>query len=221
MSHFSSDVKINMIVSENNQKQSNPRISSWTLVTLLFMTSSVVGDMSQNFQSSVCVKEDSVCIPQNYSKLDLPNETLTKIGLGIDIKDIPKIDYIDFGVTLNAILRLTWIEPRLAIDEEKIYQNMGLEKENSSVDIHSISVDVSFIKNLWLPDLEILNLKEFQSKEVLSKLEGLWLKKLEDKFWIYYTLATKITFNCPMTFTNFPLDIQICLFQVSTDMCFI
>ena len=216
MSHFSSDVKINMIVSENNQKQSNHRISSWTLVTLLFMTSSVVGDMSQDFQSSVCVKEDSVCIPQNYSKLDLPNETLTKIGLGIDIKDIPKIDYIDFGVTLNAILRLTWIEPRLAIDEEKIYQIMGLEKENSSVDIHSISVDVSFIKNLWLPDLEILNLKEFQSKEVLSKLEGLWLKMLEDQFWIYYTLATKITFNCPMTFTNFPLDIQICLFQVST-----
>ena len=40
-----------------------------------------------------------------------------------------------------------------------------------------IPVDVSFIKEFWLPDAEILNLKEFKTLDVLSKLEGLWLNK--------------------------------------------
>ena len=37
-----------------------------------------------------------------------------------------------------------------------------------------IPVDVSFIKEFWLPDAEILNLKEFKTLDVLSKLEGGW-----------------------------------------------
>ena len=35
---------------------------------------------------------NSICIPTNYSKFDLPNETQTTVSVGIDIKDIPKID---------------------------------------------------------------------------------------------------------------------------------
>ena len=40
-----------------------------------------------------------------------------------------------------------------------------------------IPVDVNFIKEFWLPDAEILNLKEFKTLDVLSKLEGLWLNR--------------------------------------------
>ncbi len=72
-------------------------------------------------------------------------------------------------------------------------------------------MDVSFIKEFWLPDAEILNLKEFKTLDVLSKLEGLWLNR---KFEIMYAVATRITFICPMTFNSFPLDIQVCRFQV-------
>ena len=73
-----------------------------------------------------------------------------------------------------------------------------------------IPVDVSFIKEFWLPDAEILNLKEFKTLDVLSKLEGLWLNR---NFEIMYAVATRITFICPMTFNSFPLDVQVCRFQ--------
>ena len=68
-----------------------------------------------------------------------------------------------------------------------------------------IPVDVSFIKEFWLPDAEILNLKvpapflfsylyictltwvddkfqsqEFKTLDVLSKLEGLWLNRNQE-----------------------------------------
>ena len=70
---------------------------------------------------------------------------------------------------------------------------------------------MSFIKEFWLPDAEILNLKEFKTLDVLSKLEGLWLNRDTE---IMYAVATRITFICPMTFNSFPLDVQVCLFQV-------
>ncbi len=77
-----------------------------------------------------------------------------------------------------------------------------------------IPVDVSFIKEFWLPDAEILNLKEFKTLDVLSKLEGLWLNR---KFEIMYAVATRITYICPMTFNSFPLDVQVSVRFVSPE----
>jgi len=91
--------------------------------------------------------------------------------------------------------------------KEKMEQIFKSEEDPDSW----IPVDVSFIKEFWLPDAEILNLKEFKTLDVLSKLEGLWLNR---KFQIMYAVATRITWICPMTFNSFPLDIQICKFQV-------
>ena len=91
--------------------------------------------------------------------------------------------------------------------QEKIEKNLAPEDEADAW----IPVDVSFIKEFWLPDAEILNLKEFETLNVLSKLEGLWLNR---NFEIMYAVATRITFICPMTFNSFPLDVQVCLFQV-------
>ena len=67
-------------------------ICMWRMLALfLCLIHSIIGEQIQDLQVPVCVKENSICIPQNYSKLDLPNKDLTTIILGIDIKDIPKI----------------------------------------------------------------------------------------------------------------------------------
>ena len=59
-----------------------------------------------------------------------------------------------------------------------------------------------------MPDIEILNLKQFATLDVLSKLEGLWLnRELE----LIYAVACRITWICPMTFDSFPLDVQVLL----------
>ena len=164
-------------------------------------------DTKPNIQSTICAKGNSICIPEDYSRFDLPNETQTVVKVGIDIKDIPKIDDKDFSITLNAFFLVRWKDERLVIDQEKIEGNLGPEDDPNAW----IPVDVSFIKEFWLPDAEILNLKEFKTLDVLSKLEGLWLNR---KYEIMYAVATRITFICPMTFNSFPLDVQVCLFQV-------
>ena len=160
-------------------------------------------------QSSICAKGNAICIPKDYSKFDLPNETKTVVNVGIDIKDIPKISDKDFSVTLNAFFVVRWKEERLIIDQVKIENNLTPGEDANAW----IPVDVSFIKEFWLPDTEILNLKEFKTLHVLSKLEGLWLNK---NYEIMYAVKTRITFICPMTFNSFPLDVQVCLFQASS-----
>ena len=71
---------------------------------------------------------------------------------------------------------------------------------------------------MWLPDVEVLNLKEFRSLDVLDKLQGLWVSQNSE---VLYVLAARITFICAMTFEAFPLDIQTCLFQVSIYFIFL
>ena len=153
-------------------------------------------------RAKVCAKGDAICIPSNYSKFDLPNETLTLVNVGIDIKDIPKIDDQEFSITLNAFFVVRWTDRRMIINQDKMDL---MFKQNEDPDSW-IPVDVSFIKEFWLPDAEILNLKEFKTLDVLSKLEGLWLNR---NFEIMYAVATRITFICPMTFNSFPLDVQV------------
>ena len=48
---------------------------------------------------------------------------------------------------------------------------------------------------------------------MLYSITGLWLNR---NFEIMYAVATRITFICPMTFNSFPLDVQVCRFQVGS-----
>ena len=77
-------------------------------------------DMS-GLASKVCAKGEAICIPSNYSKFDLPNETAqTIVNVGIDIKDIPKIDDKEFSITLNAFFVVRWTDKRMIIDQHKM-----------------------------------------------------------------------------------------------------
>ena len=75
-------------------------------------------------------------------------------------------------------------------------------------------VNLELIKSLWIPNIFIYNLKTFQTIDVLSKLAGLWIDARKR---VYYSQATHITFICPMLFDSFPLDTQICKFQVEVN----
>nr|XP_040573961.1 glycine receptor subunit alpha-3-like [Lepeophtheirus salmonis] len=74
-------------------------------------------------------------------------------------------------------------------------------------------IDLEFVDKIWLPDVEVLNLKVFQSLTVLSKLQGLWVSPKKE---VLYVLATRVTFICAMSFDAFPLDVQQCLLQVGS-----
>lgn len=181
---------------------------AWPLThAFLFMLTSVATSelIIEKLESVISTKEKGVLvtIPESYDKNGLPNETLTEVNIGIDIKDIPNVNDQDFTVTLNGFFLVRWTDNRLQLHNVK-FGGSGDEL---------IPVDVSMIDKIWIPDIEILNLKDFTTLAVLSKLQGLWLnRKLE----LIYAVACRITWICPMTFDNFPLDVQVCKFQVGS-----
>ena len=71
-----------------------------------------------------------------------------------------------------------------------------------------VPVNLELVKDLWLPNIFIYNLKTFKVVEVLSKHAGLWVSPENA---ILYSQATHITFICPMRFDSFPLDTQVSL----------
>ena len=96
---------------------------------------------------------------------------------------------------MNGFFLVRWRDPRLIIENVDFGENEPL-----------IPVDVSLVDSIWMPDIEILNLKEFATLDVLSKLEGLWLNQNLE---LIYAVACRITWICPMTFDSFPLDVQV------------
>ena len=89
----------------------------------------------------------------------------------------------------------------------------GLDWADTEFQYSLFPVNLELIKNLWLPNIFIYNLKSFKTIDVLSKLAGLWI---DSKKRIYYSQATHITFICPMRFDKFPLDTQTCKFRVGS-----
>ena len=83
----------------------------------------------------------------------------------------------------------------------------------NSSDPVMVPMNLEFIKDLWMPNIFIYNLKTYKVIDVLSKLAGLWIDTEKN---VLYSQATHITFICPMRFDKFPLDTQTCRFRVGS-----
>ena len=64
----------------------------------------------------------------------------------------------------STYFSILWTEPRPVINEEKFQKFLGAR--------YKIPVEKSFLNELWLPDVEILNLKNLETKDVFTKLEN-------------------------------------------------
>jgi len=188
-----------------------------------------------------------ICVPADYIKFELPeDERPTYVKVGVDIKDIPKVNDKDFSITMNAYFIVKWQDRRLIVEKRNrtskhfipdrripdqpqpqtsttttssLLMDSSTTPTSSNIALHEegsnrlTAVNLQILRSLWLPDVEILNLKAFETHRVLSKLEGVWL---DEEHHLIYALATRITFICPMKFNAFPMDIQRCKFQVGS-----
>jgi len=152
----------------------------------------------------------SICLPDNYSKFELPyTEQTNVIGISIDIDEVLRINDGTYSITFSTYFNVEWNERRL-----NVFPDFGssLRKDNST-DPVMVPMNLEFIKDLWVPNIFIYNLKTYKVIDVLSKLAGLWIDTDKN---VLYSQATHITFICPMRFDKFPLDTQTCKFSVGS-----
>ena len=112
-----------------------------------------------NVEYRICVS--GYCLPKDYEQGQFPrdesnNEPVT-VKLEFNNVDILVINDIDFTVTFRMNMGAHWNEPRIIAPD-------------SNVDLTPL--DLKFLEHLWLPDLEILHLKQIRDYRILKKLAG-------------------------------------------------
>ena len=153
----------------------------------------------------------SICLPDNYSKFELPyTDKTNEIGISIDIDEVLRINDATYSITFSTYFNVEWKERRLRVMPDF---GSSLRNENNVNESIMVPMNLEFIKDLWIPNIFIYNLKTYKVIDVLSKLAGLWITTEKS---VLYSQATHITFICPMRFDKFPLDTQKCKFTVGS-----
>ena len=115
----------------------------------------------------------------------------------IALSQVSKIDDISLSMTFELYFDMTWTESRLIINESSPEWEAGGG---------TVMGSINFIKSMWLPDIQIQNLKNFQLRSIVTDVAGLIIFK--DKK-VLYTVATEAIISCPMKFSAYPLDHQV------------
>ena len=202
------------------------------LLTLLFLF--LLNQRSSGFSAAAarngfrCNNErimKTACLPKEYSKFELPikqAEGNNQIDITIDIDEVLRINDKDYSITFSCYFNVQWKERRIHLGPEfgkeqclaEAAEGGGAECYNTTGNANiMVPMNLEFVKDLWLPNIFIYNLKTYKVIDVLNKLAGLWIGA--DKT-VLYSQATHITFICPMRFDKFPLDTQMCKFQVGS-----
>lgn len=172
------------------------------MFAVLFLAAIVVATRNTDFGCGSGQIIDGVCLPDGYSRLHRPSTAEADvIKVSLDIADILEIDDRQNTVTFETYFNLEWQEKRLNVTPE-----LGASGT-------FVPVNVELVKELWLPNIYIYNMKSFRTLEVLAPMSGLWIKR--DKA-VLYSQAVIITFFCPMKLGRFPFDSQTCRFRAGS-----
>ena len=175
------------------------------MMSLAILSLQSVAQGKGGFKCSAGISKHK-CLKDDYSKSNLPKtEGDNVIYVGLDIDEVLKIDDKDYSITFSTYLYVEWFENRLYIDPEF--------KKKAGAFPAPESMNLEFVKDLWLPNIFIYNLKTYKVIDVLTRLSGLWIDTNKQ---ILFSQATHISFFCPMSFAKFPLDKQRCLFRVGS-----
>ena len=188
-------------------------LKCWTLLWLLalYVQISIGVETAKGIFKCNPDKKLQACLPDEYSKFDFPSNN--EITISIEISEVVNINEKDFSITFACYLNVQWEENRLRLSSE-----FGKEQAGPGINATMnpniyVPINLELIKDIWLPNIFIYNLKTYKEITVLDKLAGLWISADKN---ILYSQATHITFICPMRFDNFPMDTQVCKFQVGS-----
>ena len=104
------------------------------------------------------------CLDKTYDKIKLPptakNQAL-RIGIEFSILQITSVDDKNFQVNLVMYYRTSWDEPRLRY----------LGNTSSVPSFYTAGLDMT--NYIWLPDIEMINLKSTKTLKIMRKFASM------------------------------------------------
>ncbi|XP_063724611.1 glycine receptor subunit alpha-4-like isoform X4 [Symsagittifera roscoffensis] len=126
------------------------------------------------------------------------NVTAVNVTMSMHVLSLGSIAETTMDYKVTVFLRQMWTDPRLAY---------------SLFNTSEVSLDPSFLRELWVPDTFIVNEKHASFHEITKENK---LVKLKSNGEILYSVRLSLTLSCPMQLQRFPMDHQICVLQLES-----
>ena len=109
-------------------------------------------------------------------------------------------------ISFLMYFRVQWYEPRIQINlssTEWLNANGGVKEY----------LFIPFTTSVWLPDLEIYNLRNFGSKKIITESHNL---RINPNKMVMISTYADVSVTCQMDFSRFPFDHQNCDFLITS-----
>lgn len=174
-------------------------VQCWTCAFIIFVPGSL-SDISEHCRNYFVEHPlRHFCLPPSYSKDVLPKmENGSPLNVNIDLILTQVIHVDDFELTtrLAMYMELSWIEPRIELNQSGSNQSESL-----------ILLSLSQLELFWIPDLEIIELDGFRSPNTIMRIGSF---QLEAGKLLRMALPVEITVRCPFIYDEYPMDEQTC-----------
>jgi hypothetical protein len=160
------------------------------------------GALGKNTTCRLC--SQSFRLSEDYNPLDMPTpgEEGGPVVVTSQVLLFQMFDVIGNENTLHlkVWLFLSWIDDRVELINGKTSEN----------------IDGDFIGHFWTPDVYIYNVKSMVQSNENSEVKGLSLTKKSSGVELFLSKEINGFVVCPMDFSAFPFNTNICKFQVSS-----
>ena len=156
------------------------------------------------------------CIDRTYNNREEPWRYKDRVNADFPwiykfkfyIFDVQEVDDEKQTISISMYFRITWLEPRLVINEtSEDWDDLRYGLADT------VDISPELLKHFWNPDLEIYGMESFHNKKILKDMASLKIKK---DYHIEYMARVDITFSCLMSFNEYPLDDQQCPFRIGS-----
>ena len=186
------------------------RMSIFTKLITIILLSTISPSISQQIEDLEYYDEKvwndlPFCVQKDYRKdvAPLTNKPLN-ISIMVQFDDIIEVNDKDATVTFKVVLSISWTDRRL-----NLIHNSSSWNDDSN---KWARLSVKCLNYLWIPDMNIPNIKEFNIQNILKRQGAFTL--YEDKR-LWYEFPVQITLTCPLfDFKTYPLDEQVCKFFI-------
>ena len=192
------------------------------LLPILFTNAEAVESLSEFGCDSQNINslKSQACLPPEYSKFELPNPNgVNPIRVELLIQEVLGINDKENSITFSSYFNLYWKDKRIQLSSD--YGREMLTKRQKNDPNFNLTMNPNvcvpmnpkMLDDMWVPNAMIYNLKSFEVMKPLGKSHVMWISA---DYTVLWSTAAHITFFCPMNFRNFPLDTQLCKFQIGS-----
>ena len=80
-----------------------------------------------------------------------------------------------FSITLACYFNVIWKDPRLHLDDLFGFEQAPPGENHTNNPNVMVPMNLEYVKDLWVPNIFIYNLKTYKVIDVLQKMAGVWI----------------------------------------------